>query len=137
MHVATDESMITLVPDLTAHANELGLVRMRFLVDHTPYYAGHIAGFPADRASELLEAGIAAPCDQNGEPVTMSFAEPIAPRQHAAPTVDIPDGWETLHRLNRVRMAKALNPSIGSMTVEQADDIIRTELQRRERSGHG
>lgn len=132
-----DASVITLEADLGSLVNEQGLVRMRFLIDHTPYYSGAVAGFPADRATELLEAGVAAPCDERGSPVTIGFAEPVVQAPQVAPTVTIPDGWEDLHHLARLRMAKTILNSDRSMTVDEADQIIRAELQRRERTGHG
>lgn len=132
-----DADFITFEPNMGALVNEKGLVRMRFLLDHTPYYSGDIAGFPPDRATELVGAGVAAPCDESGRPVSIGYAEPAPPAPVLRPTIDIPENWEELHHLARVRMAKALQSSDRSLSVEHADEIIRAELERRERTGHG
>jgi hypothetical protein len=129
--------VLEMVPQLEALANEYGLVRMRFLVDHTPYYSGSMAGFPPDRAAEYLVVGIAAPCDQNGKPIVIGFAEAAAPSPVVRPSVDIPERWQDLHHLVRVRMAKELLSTERSLTKNEADEIIRTEVERRERTGHG
>lgn len=115
--------------------NESGLVRMRFVTDSTPYYEGSMAGFPPDVAASYMADGQAFPCDEAGRPIQVAIDAPAAPQLIETRTiVAIPPDWESAHHLARIRLAKAIRGGDQPVvTAQEADDIIRTEVQRRER----
>lgn len=121
--------------NLLALTNESGLVRMRFVADRTPYYEGSMAGFPPDVAANLMSDGDAFPCDDAGRPIQVAVDAPSAPQLIETRTiVAIPPDWESSHHLARIRLAKAIRGGDQPVvTAQEADDIIRTEVQRRER----
>jgi hypothetical protein len=45
--------------------------------------------------------------------------------------VEIPINWSDLHHLQRVQLAKQIVGNDDRLTVEQADEVIESELKRR------
>jgi hypothetical protein len=45
--------------------------------------------------------------------------------------VEIPDDWSALHHLQRIRIANQIRGSDERMKLEEADEIIRAEVERR------
>lgn len=119
------------LPTFERLVNDLGLVRMKLTTEgYTPYRLGDIAGFPPDRALQMYAAREAVPADENGVPIPFVTAQtPIATPVEDAGVV-IPEGWETLHHLRRVNLARQIVGGDKPITVEAADSIIRTHLER-------
>lgn len=113
--------------------NDLGLVRMRVIDPYAPYLEGAVAGFAPEEAAKLYGLKAAVPCDENGSPIPFETGEIENGVEiiDAPFTVEIPDNWESLHALQRVRLAREIKPSEGSMKAAEADEIIRAEIERR------
>ena len=110
-----------------AAENHYGLVRMEIKTGFAPYSLGDIAGFPPDEALRLFKKGAAAPLDADPD------ARPAGDGENPDAAADgpvIPDDWEGMHHLTRVKLAKEI--SGGEVAnKEEADEIIRAEITRR------
>jgi hypothetical protein len=118
------------VAPFEALANQHGLVLMQIRTGfYPPYPENSFAGFPPDRAATLYADGDAVPVDTEGNLITVVLNEGGPPAADPVPMVRIPHDWETIHHLQRIRLAKTLggNPA----TAEEADEFIRAELLRR------
>lgn len=117
------------------YATKLGLVPMRIVHGFTPHAAGEIAGFPPATAAGLYQAGDAVVVDENGEEVEIAVSKPASSpagkTDESVSGIDIPDAWEGLHHLQRVKLAKAISGRTDVAKTEEADAIIRAEVARR------
>ena len=111
--------------------NPKGLVVMRVTDSFAPYFEGDLAGFPPEEAARLFKLKAAEPVDEKGQVIDLS-GDVIEVRREPARSsaVAIPENWESLHHLQRLRIAKELTGQQPA-TVEEADSVIRAELQRR------
>lgn len=110
-----------------------GLVAMRFTRNTDVDLVGDVKGFTPETAMRLHDEDFAVP---NG-----SKAKPAAPGSPPPPqkssedlrrdAIEISEGWDKWHHLNRLRLAKEISGTNVSK-VEEADEIIRQELKRRE-----
>ena len=118
---------------LETMVNEEGLVRMFFYDDEAPYQKGTMAGLPPDQALTMLAYERAAPCDENGNFVPLKAAKRKSEAAPASFAVQIPEGWEQLHHLQRLRLAKEVagRNQTDMLELGEADDILRTEFDRR------
>ncbi len=111
---------------------EYELVLMRVAQAFTPWNVGDLAGFPPDAALDAFNKGFAVPCDQDGNEIKFKAPKPAAvePKSPDGTIVAIPDAWEKLHHLQRVKLAKELG-GVDITTKEQADVFIQAEVERR------
>jgi hypothetical protein len=113
--------------------NKRGLVLMQVVDSFAPYDEGQLAGFPPDEALRLYQRKAAVPVGADGRPVAIPDDKPERSRTPAASSsVEIPPTWQSLHHLQRVRIAKEI-AGHGRVisSVAEADEVIRAELQRR------
>lgn len=115
--------------------NEMGLVPMVMITSfYPPYNEGSIAGFPPDRALEMFEAKEAVPCDKDGRQIDPGLpSAPLGPVAVSLNTTPIPDNWEGIHHLQKLRLAKEIRGLDQSsvMTKDEAEVIIAAEVERR------
>src|SRR5215213_897554 len=118
---------------LETMVNDQGLVRMFFYDDEAPYQKGTMAGLPPDQAILMLVYERAAPCDENGNFLPLKVARRKPEAKAASFAVQIPDGWEQMHHLQRLRLAREVAGRNQTDLIElgEADDILRTEFDRR------
>jgi hypothetical protein len=112
-------------------ANDQGLVRMKFVQPESPYMPGEIYGLYVDEALAMLSHEKAAPCDENGEFIPLRKSVKRSEVPQASNSVEIPDDWSALHHLQRIRIANQIRGSDERMKLEEADEIIRAEVERR------
>jgi hypothetical protein len=109
-----------------------GLVRMKFTDSPAPYMKGQLAGLDPAQAAQMFRYEMAFPCTETGEPINFSGIRKSEQAPAASSNeVDIPSDWEGNHHLQRIRLAKEIVGSDEPLSVVAADEIIRTELQRR------
>lgn len=127
-----------------AGAQAPAVVTVRFLTATGPYMPRDIAAFPRDIVDVYLKRGAAeiyrpdapAPAEAaHPEPEATPPPPPAQPNANTSGVVTIPDDWQTSHHLVRLRLAKEIVKSDESLTVERADEIIKTELDRRAVAG--
>ena len=118
-------------------ANDLGLVRVVFVRPEAPYMPGDVAGVPPDMALKYLAYQVAAPCDENGQPIAVKATKRKSEAAPASYAVEVPDNWQELHHLQRIRIARELKGSDAKLTAEEADEVIAAEYQRRKETSHG
>ena len=114
-------------------ANSAGLVPMKFVDDwYTPYLKDQIAGFPPDVAFRLYdEDHVAFPVDGEGKALSVPDTIQAEARLPPPSSLDIPEDWESRHHLSRIRLAKDIGGLSEFIPADQADEIIRAELNRR------
>ena len=117
--------------------NELGLVRVVFVRPEAPYMPGDVAGIPPEMALKLLAYQVAAPCDENGQAISVKATKRKSEAATASYAVEVPDNWQELHHLQRIRIARELKGSDAKLTAEEADEVIAAEYQRRKETAHG
>lgn len=125
------------------YATKFGLVPMRIKNGFTPHAEGEIAGFPPATAEALYLAGDAVVVDKNGDEIEVkASASPaqvmagVSAKDFPTPPggvtpAEIPEGWEDLHHLQRVKLAKAISGRDDISKKEDADAVIRAEVERR------
>ena len=118
-------------------ANHLGLVRVVFVRPEAPYMPGDVAGIPPDMALKYLAYQVAAPCDEKGQPIAVKATKRKSEAAPASYAVEVPDNWQELHHLQRIRIARELKGSDAKLTAEEADEVIAAEYQRRKETSHG
>lgn len=116
-----------------AAASATGLVAMRVAEAFTPYSEGDIAGFQPDEAHKLFKAKLLTLPDGVNEPTVDSDNDEDGKGADdgGATAVEIPEDWEGLHHLTRVKLAKDITGG-DIANKEAADEAIRAELARRE-----
>jgi hypothetical protein len=112
-------------------ANKQGLVPMLITQPFAPYGVDAIAGFPPEVAARLFGRKAAIPVGADGQPIYIAADTPEEEPAPASPVVAIPDDWESLHHLQRIRLAKELTGIEQPFTAAAADEVIRAEIQRR------
>ncbi|MBC7168319.1 hypothetical protein [Phenylobacterium sp.] len=114
-----------------AAENRFGLVRMEIKTGFAPYSEGDIAGFPPDEAVRLFKKGAATPLDADPSDARRAAAAGDGEGAGSADDVPaIPDDWEGMHHLTRVKLAKEISGG-DVANKEEADEIIRAEIARR------
>lgn len=116
---------------------DTGLVPMSFLVPTITENVGDIRGAEPHTALRWYNTGLA-------EPLSKISAKPAQPQQAPADpdadrksAIEIPDGVDDAHHLQRIALAKKIAGSEASLTAEQADKVIADELARRQAAGAG
>jgi hypothetical protein len=115
-----------------AMTHERGLVLFKFTDGPAPYKEGDIAGLEPEQAARMFRFKMGFPCKMDGQPIEFSGI----PKSEQAPAassnaVHIPDDWQGMHHLQRIRLAKEIVGKDDPVTVPEAEEIIRAELQRR------
>lgn len=117
-----------------AYENELGLVGMKIVEPFAPYRKDAIAGFPPDEAFRLFQRKMALPVDAKGKPVKAAVDDKDESGIAGADTstsVEIPENWEQMHHLQRLKLAKDLTGRQDVESAKIADEIIRAEFEKR------
>ncbi|MCR5875163.1 hypothetical protein LRS10_13780 [Phenylobacterium sp. J426] len=114
-----------------AAASATGLVAMRVAEAFTPYSEGDVAGFQPDEAHKLFKAKVLTLPDGVREPSVEDDEDDNGADDAEATAVVIPEEWEGLHHLTRVKLAKEITGG-EIANKEAADEAIRAELARRE-----
>lgn len=117
-------------------ANHHGLVVMKLTTEsYVPYRLGDLAGFPPDVAARMYVAGEAVPTDEAGCPIEVVTAHRApAAALPPEPVLAVPEGWESLHHLRRINLARQIVGPDRALTADEADTIIRAHLERQTRS---
>lgn len=125
-----------------AQRNHRGLVAMTFLVNAMPYRVGEVAGFVPSQARAMHAVGDAVPYFKEGEALPAVQDTGIRASETAERSAEIErlNGIELSaaiyaeDKLAQIAMAKRIkgvDPK-SKMTLEEATEIIRVELTRRE-----
>lgn len=102
---------------------------------YTAAYAKRIFGVTPAVARDLLSKGEIFLADIPDTIETVDIAEPAPkePEKVILPDlIDIPEDWESLHHLKKIKLAKDLVPEADvKWTVDLAEAEIKRELERR------
>lgn len=110
---------------------ETGLVLMQITQSFAPYNKNDLAGFPPHDAHRLFTRRAAVPVTKEGQPIRLSADPPQGSPEPEPVTVEIPENWREIHRLQKVILAKRITGVEGSMTEAAADEILAAEVERR------
>lgn len=119
------------VADFEALANDIGLIPMRFLKATITEFKGDVRGAEPTTALRWYNEGLAEPV--KGVKTSSTPASPAAPTDEETRLsgITIADGWADEHHLKRIALAKQIAGNDASLNTEQADGIIKAELERR------
>jgi hypothetical protein len=125
---------VATVEDFQELTNELGMVPMQFLIPTITENKGDIRGAEPETALRWYNDGLAEPVSgtvraKPASPNAGSVAESDEDKRKGA--VEIAEGWDDLHHLQRVALAKQIAGNDDVKTAAAADQIIAAEIDRR------
>lgn len=119
---------VATVEDFNDLANEdTGLVPMKFLKPTITEFKGDIRGAEPVTALRWYNDGLAEPLEGVK---TKPNPQPAGAVTAGVGGVPIPEGWEGLHHLQQIQLAKQLTGA-SNMTAEEARTAIQAELAKR------
>ncbi|TJW14452.1 MAG: hypothetical protein E5W82_10780 [Mesorhizobium sp.] len=111
------------------------VVKKTGLVPVHSFKSGTIFGVVPDTARKMLREKVAELVDVPEGIETFEVADSVEPKQPAeikdVPAVAIPEDWETMHHLQKIKLAKMLTGDDSVKTLEAAKEVIGAEIQRR------
>ncbi|TIX28918.1 hypothetical protein [Mesorhizobium sp.] len=111
------------------------VVKKTGLVPVYSLQTGTIFGVVPDAARKMLTEKTAELVDAPEGIETFEVADSIEPKKPAAikevPAMDIPDNWESMHHLQKIKLAKTLTGDDSVKTLAAAVEVIGAEIQRR------
>lgn len=122
---------IATVADFEKLKNELGLVAMSFLLPTITEKVGDVRGAEPYTALRWYNDGLAEPVnglDKFVEKMPSGGVSSDALRRGA---IEIPEKWAEEHHLKRITLAKTISGQTGSLSADDADAIIKAEVERR------
>jgi hypothetical protein len=130
--------------DFRALANRgTGLVAMTMVRSFAPWRVGQTAGFPPETALDHYVNGVAKLYGDDSPGEKMAPApKPQEARDVSAAAAgpEIPEDFESLHHLQRIKLAKLISPGFvapeGVAPTDAADEVIRQEVARRKAAGN-
>lgn len=111
------------------------VVKKTGLVPVYSLQTGGIFGVSPDKAREMVAAKLATFADIPEGIETYEVADAKKPAEKAEtkaePAVEIPENWETMHHLQKIKLAKTLTGDDSVKTLKEALEVIASEVQRR------
>ncbi|AZO29419.1 hypothetical protein [Mesorhizobium sp. M1B.F.Ca.ET.045.04.1.1] len=111
------------------------VVKKTGLVPVHSFKTGTIFGVVPDVARKMLAEKAAELVEVPEGIETYEVADSVEPKKLAEAkevhAIDIPDNWEEMHHLQKIKLAKTITGDDSVKTLDAAKEIIGAEIQRR------